>query len=271
MKICLGPYGLYGDLCIATTLLETFKYYNPDSTIIFCAGRRYSSILPLFYNHPFIYGFHVWEGHDDWPTARDQEYINKNNFDKVYTARPQHKDTSWYKKINYPQEFHKYYDFPEPINQQCYLEKWFEIPPKNNQVITTSLSSGGDAQFRSLNSEQINNLYKNIEKLGYKIVRLDTKYDPYLEDEYPASKLDWVSATQRMLSARLHLTVNTSWEWISSAYSHPTLALHGINYPDMTLDRVVSHIAVNPNATALVSENVQNIPIDKIIENIKKF
>lgn len=270
-KISGYMYGQFGDLVMASTLCETFKKHNPDSILIFCVGRKYSSILPLFYNHPFIDGFHVWEGHDDWPTALDSEYIKNGNFDTVYTARPQHKQINWYNFRSYTHEVHEIFDFPAPVNNQCYLEKWFEIPTKNNQIITSSLSSGGDAQFRSLTTKQIFEIHSNIEKLGYEVIRLDTKNDPVLETEYPASKLDWVGAAKLMLSAKLHLTVNTSFEWISSAYSHPTLALHGINYPDMPVERVVSHVAVNPNGRAIISENVQNIPVEKIIENIRKF
>jgi len=271
MKIAGWNFGLFGDLVMNTTLAKTFKTHNPDSNLIFCVGRKYSAILPLFYNHPCIDGFHVWEGCDDWPTNNDSKYIESGRFDKVYSACPQHKRQDWYKYNHYIEEVHDMNDFPPPVDMQCHLDKWFQTEERSQKLITTSLVSGNDPLGRALDSNQILSLHKDIEKLGYKVVRLDTKQCPTLENDYPASKLSLLDAVKLLLTSKLHLTVDTSYSWIGSSYSHPVLSLHGINYPDMDIEHVKSHVPFNPNARAIISNSVKEIKNQSIIDVIKSF
>lgn len=266
MKAAGFMFGEFGDLVLTSTLARTFKTFYPKTDLILCCHKKYSNILPLFYNHEFFDGFHLWQGEipDDWPakSGADEKFINSCDF--VFTAKPQHPDNFWYKKnIHQIDEIHKMYGFPEPKNKQCILTQWFDLPSGHNKTITASVFASGDHSdqlARTFYLDQIVELFQNIERMGFNIVRLDTKIDPLLEDRWPASKLSFIEATQIMLAGRLHLTCDTSWSWIASSYSHNTLGWTRSN----------SYVPINPRGDYFVSDKISEISIEQILEKVKQ-
>lgn len=266
MKAAGWMFGEFGDIILTSTLCRTFKELNPNSELILCAHKKYSNVLPLFYNNPFVDGFHLWQGinGDDWLCEKDLEYVYKEKFDLVYTAKPQHKDNLWYQKgIHQIDEIHDMYNFAPPANKQCYLEKWFDLLPGQNNVITASVFASGNHPnqlARTFSPAKLRELFLVIESYGYKIVRLDTREEPELEDYWPASKLSLIDAAKILASSKLHLTCDTSWSWIADSYSHNTIGW----------TRSESYVPVNPNGHYFVADNINDIPIEKIIELIKQ-
>ena len=265
MKICGFNAGLFGDLILNTTLCKTVKELYPDSQLTFCWHRDYANILPLFYNHPNIDNFHILEGKnmDDYPCQKDLDFYRKENFDIIYTPLPQHLDNFWYRHTHMADEIHNFYNLPHPTNKQAFLNKWFNLLDGYDKVVTASVFASGNHPnqlARTFSLNKIIEIFDNIEKLGYRIIRLDTRFEAQLEEKYPASKLSILDATKTMLSSKLHITCDTSFAHIASAYSHNTVSwtqYEAYNY-------------INPNGYCFVSGEINNISIEEVIEKIKE-
>lgn len=255
----------FGDLVLASTLCRTFKELYPDSFLTFCCHNKYSNILPLFYNFPYCDGFHLWDGKtsENWPTEKDLKFIRTQ--DLAFTAKPQHKDNLWYIRPGalMVDEIHDMYGLPQPLNKQAYLERWFDLLSGYDKVITASVYASGNHPnqlARTFSIDKIIEIFDGVEKLGYKIVRLDTRIEPKLELKYPASQSSILNATQQMLSSKLHITCDTSFGHIASAYSHNTISW--VQY------EAYNH--ANPNGHCFISEVIDNIPVEQIIGKIKE-
>lgn len=256
--------GEFGDLVLSSTLCRTFKELNPNSHLTWACNKKYSNILPLFYNNPYIDGFHIWQNYEGWPGRLDWDYISRQNFDIVYPAMPTHKDESWFLKSggHNISEIHNMYGFHEPKNKQCYLNRWFDLWPGHEKTITASVFASGDHPdqlSRTFTPWQIKELFHKIESMGYRIKRLDMKPEPIL-DKWPASILSLIDATKLMLSSRLHITCDTSWSWIADGYSHNTIGWA----------RLPAYVPVNPKGYYFINQNIQNIPIDLVVEKVKE-
>ena len=256
--------GEFGDVILNSTLCRTFKELYSDSSLTLAFNKKYYNLLPLFQNHPFIDKFHLWDGYDNWPTEKDLEFLKKENFDIIFNPMPTHKDLYWYRYKHQIDEIHDMHGFEPPKNKQCYLERWFDLLPGHDKTITASVFASGshpDQLARTFSVEKIIELFESIEELGYEIIRLDTRIDHTcaLENKYPASKLSLLEAARLMCSSKLHLTCDTSFSWIADSYSHNTLGW----------TRLESYVPVNPRGHYFVSDNINDIPLEQIIETIK--
>lgn len=263
IKACGWQQGEFGDIVLSSTLCRTFKGLYPDSFLTLACNKKYSNILPLFYNNKFIDGFHLWDIYDDWPGQQDHKFIYTQDY--VYTAMPQHKDLFWYNKpgAHNISEIHNMYGFPEPKNKQCYLNKWFDLLPNHNKTITASVFASGhhpDQLARTFSVEKIKELFSSIELMGYNVIRLDTRFEPEIEDRWPASKLPLIEAARILCSSRLHVTCDTSWSWIADGYSHNTIGWA----------RLPAYVPINPNGYYFIDNTIQNIPLELITEKIKE-
>jgi len=260
--------GEFGDLILNTTLCRTHKELYPDSHLTFCCNKKYAKILSLFYNNEYIDGFRIWHGYDDWPVNSDLEFISKIQKDGglIYNAMPRHKDEQWFLKPGGHNitEVHDMHGFPEPKNKQCYLNKWFDniLPPDNKIVTVCAFPSGTHPNqlARTFNPIQFYKLFNEIEKLGYSVVRLDTKEVFELEDRWPASKLSIIEAAQLMTDSKLFLTTDSLWSWVADGYGMNTIGWA----------RLPAYVPVNPNGYYFVNNTIQNIPIDSILSKIEE-
>lgn len=271
MKTCLGlNHGQFGDLLIQLPILSSILKNFPDCQITYNINKKYAGIVPLLLNHPHIKNIYISDGYEKF-SEKDEKFLSEKKFDHVFNPMPKHDDPEWYNKFTYCQEIARIHRLPPPESNQINLTKWFDVPEKNDKLITTSLFASGTQYEKTLEFKKIRELFWEIESLGYEVVRLDQneEFDRLCYSEWESNKNSMIDAARLMLSARLHITVDTSWSWISSGYQHPTLLLLGCNYPGMT--DPFSHVPENPNQQVLWSQNIKNIPVEKIIDTIRAF
>jgi hypothetical protein len=63
---------------------QAFKNTYPDSHLTFGINKKYKEISPLFFYNSLVDGIHIWDGYDNWPTNKDQKFIQEANFDKIF-------------------------------------------------------------------------------------------------------------------------------------------------------------------------------------------
>lgn len=259
-----------GDLVMQTIPLRAFKEKYPDSYFIFGIDEKYKAIEPLFYNHPWINEIHIWKGiNNDWPNNEDAEYINNEKFNVVFNAMGLHTRPDWYLHYHYGQEFCFMANLSPPEDISCYLVKWFELIPNCDKIITLSMFPQFDkGQKKSLSIEKLEKLCINIKKLGYQPLQLGGKFEPKLENaERP--EFTMLEATKYLCSSKLHITADTSFSWIASAYKHKTLGIYTNNLPFMTDSW--SHRPINENAKYMHRNNLEELQIEEIIDAIHNF
>ena len=96
-KVCIGIRGQFGDIIMQEPGLRKFIQDNPDTKIVLAVSEKYKDILPLFYNyHKNIIEFKAFEGYDKWPTEKDLNYIEEQNFDALFPPDiPLHETNDW--------------------------------------------------------------------------------------------------------------------------------------------------------------------------------
>jgi ADP-heptose:LPS heptosyltransferase len=270
MKIIGYFCGQVGDLVIQTPLIRQFKQENPNCNLILGIGNKYKQVVPLFYNSPYIDDIHLWDSYEDWPNENDFKYIKQEKFNIIYGGMPNHTEDYWYLYRHYAQEFGEMYGM-KIKNLQCELDPWFGKLDNCDKIVTLSMFPSMDVgQKKSLSIEQLEKLCIEVKKLGYLPFQLGGKYEPKLENaERPDMSL--IQAAQLLYSSKLHLTCDTSFGWISSAYQHKTIGFYTNNLPFMTEEASKNIQPINPNAYYFHRDNLANLQIDEIIIKIQDY
>lgn len=262
--------GRVGDAVMCSVAARQFKAQFPSAHLTFAVGKKFGNVIDLFKGLSYIDDIHVWHGtDDDWPTNADVAFINLEGYDVVFDGLSQHTRSDWYNHIHYVEETCLMLGLDKPADLQCQLGYLPRPIPGLDKTITTSLFASGNQPYKTLSAAKIEALFKTLNDLGYRVMQVGST-DPAIEGAANLSG-DIYTAVDYICSAKMHLTIDTAFSWISSAYQRPLVGLYGRNYPDMKPGRQVSHHPVNPNATYIDAERVDDIEIDAIIEDVKKY
>lgn len=276
MKYFCFNQGQVGDLCLNTVPARLFRKLYPDQgSLIMNVNKKYVDIIPLFYNHPHIDGFHVWGGWDQ-PTEKDIKY-EKENWQHSFRPRmPKHSREDWYLHYHQAEECCYQNGFShEQVKQlngdfSCYLEKWFDVPDFSNYIAFAPFAGFYNPNnSKKLSTGRAQDITRLLNKLGWKILQIggndETRLD--LTDKY---NTDYFGSMCNILGCRAFITTDSWGAWFASAYKFPTLGLYSNEYYSRTGRNFVHHIQpINPEAIYLDSTNVNNIPLDLIEEKIK--
>lgn len=265
----IGMLGsLHGDLIMCSAAARQFKVQYPDSHLTFACARKFSGILPLFFDNKYIDNYHVWDGYNDWPNKLDQEYINNGRFDIVFNCLAPHKRPDWYNHSHYIQETCDMLGLDRPKDLTCYLNPWFGKNEKYaNYVSIGGFPSQSTNLSKTVTMDKWIKIVAEIKSLGFNVIQLGGKFDLQIEGaERP--DLAWVDAAQVLYSSKLQITTDSSWSWLGSAYKHNVVGLFGLNYPDMI--HPFSHLPINENAEYLWGNHINDIPLENILETIKR-
>jgi ADP-heptose:LPS heptosyltransferase len=263
--------GQIGDLVISTPAIRAFKEKNPNFYFTLGISKKYAQAAPLFYGLDFIHYIYVWDTNiDDWPNEKDRSFIKSERFNIIFGAAGLHTEDFWYlKKDNhYTREFGKMFGI-EVEDTQCELYPYFGMLENCRNIITLSMFPSMDVgQKKSLSVEQLEDLCINIRKLGFIPVQLGGKFERKLKNaEKP--DLNLIEAAQLLHSSELHLTCDTSFGWISSAYMHKTIGFYANNLPKMT-EQISKNIQpTNPKAYYFYRDNLLELKTEEILESIK--
>ena len=262
-------YGQVGDAVMCSVAARNFKSLNPDVHLTFALGRKYANAIDLFRGLPYIDDFHVWDSIDGNLTALDEQYIESNKFAKVFNPLAPHKQYDWFNHRHYIHETCDMLDIPFLGDYQC------ELGYKPNQsffggnVVTTSLFSSGHDSSKAPDYDTAVKVFKMIQGAGFKVVQIGSG-DKDIDGALKASNLTLLEAVDAISSSICHLTIDTAFSWIASAYNRPVVGLYGKNYAGMASGRQISHNPYNRNALYLNRESVKDISAEEIFESVMK-
>lgn len=261
--------GQFGDLVIQTVVCRAFKEKYPDSHLTFTVGDKYKEILPLFFHHPHIDDFHIYEGYDNWPTQSDIDYINYRKFDLVFNGKAQPTSQDWYNYLHYAEEHCLEHGLNPPQDLSYLLIPWFNLYNDCKNVVTLSLfPSKGSQPKKGMLVNEAEELCINLKKKGFRPIQLGGKFEIKLENaESPHFSI--LEATKLMLSSKLHITADTCFSSVAAAYKHPTIGFYGLNYPNMV--DCFSHLPPNTNASYIKNKEPNSIKAEEILNLVDSF
>ena len=260
--------GQFGDLVIMTVCCRAFKRAYPDGHLTFAVAAKYRDILPLFFNHPLIDDFHVWEGYDTaWPTAADKEYTQWRGYDMVCNAIAQHTRPDWYNHHHYAEEACLRFGLSPPVDLSYELAPWTKPFEDCQRVVTLSLfPSGGQQMHKTMPVTECEKLCAELKSKGYTPIQLGGRLEVKLENAI-APDLSILEAATLMRSSRLHITADTAFSSVAAAYKHPTLGFYGLGYPNMTT--CTSHLPPNVNATYIKDRDPKTVTSEDLLSLIE--
>jgi len=254
-----------GDLVMCSVAVRQFKKQYPVSHLTFSISQKYGHVNKLFEGLAGVDAVHIWQGDGRWPTKEDISFLEEGKFDIAFNAFPEHTHPAWYNHLHYIEETCLMLGLQKPTNLQCSLGYVPKKLPNLDKTITLSLFASGNQLKKTIRPDDMDKLVAAItEKYGYKCVQIGSSDAP-IAGAYQAQASSIYDAIDILTSSRLHITIDTAFSWIASAYKHPTVGLYGITYPDMPQTRIVSHNPVNPNAIYINKPSVKDVEVEEIL------
>jgi len=267
MKYIGFNQGQYGDLCINTVVCRALKERLPNCELHFGINQKYSSLAPIFENHPLINKIHIWDAYNDWPSQKDVDHIMAERYNFTFDAMPPHTQEHWYVNNHQAAEACLVYGLRPPDNLQVELNQYFETQ-RNKRHVALNLfaETRGDAKTPSL--EQAQKISDLLKAKGYTPVQIGLPDQPQIcEKRFSGSFFDSIKFT---LSCDYLFTVDSAMAWIASGYSFPTFGIYAYNYyPHVTTSK--NWQPVNPNAKYIEKDKISNITLELISEEIDKM
>lgn len=270
MKIIGFNQGQIGDLVMCSKLTEHIKILNPDATMIFGINKKYESCQEAFLNHPAIDYIHIWSAYNNWPDHKDQGYLDREKFDRVFHPMPTHKDSEWYKSMHHVDA---HFDMnglnreDSGIDLQLNLNRYFKVE-KNHGCVAISPFTSSD--IRSMSAERVSDIVKEIQLTGKKVIQLGIPIHPDIGADYRPNNSSIFDDVKLLLSCDALITADTSFAWFSSAYKHPTVGLYGKNAYYGEYD-IKNRYPINPNAQYINEESINNITPYAVLETLKNI
>lgn len=267
MKFIGFNQGQYGDLCINTVVCKALKERFPSCELHFGINQKYSSLSPIFENHPLIDKIHIWDAYNDWPSQKDIDHIMKERYNFTFDAMPPHTQEHWYINTHQAAEACFVHGLNPPKDLQVILNKYFETE-RNKKYVAVNLfaETRGDSKTPSI--DQAQKIVDLIKSKGYTPVQIGLPDQPQIcEKRFVGSFFDSIRFT---LSCDFLFTVDSAMAWIASGYSFPTLGIYSYTYyPNVTTSK--NWQPVNPNSIYIEKDKICNISLESISEEVDKI
>lgn len=270
-KVLYGHPALIGDLFLN---LPSIKYLNKNFgyEIDMPVNKKYLDVIPLFYNLDYLESTVVLHGHDDFPTKKDLELLQKRVYDKVFNPMQQHID-DW--KCQRHQASTVLYDYSagkmELNNEQCQIElnQWFDIPNlKDYIVIAPYAGFYAPKNDKRLSEEKAQKIVNFIVSKGFKCLQIGGRDEIRLMGA-AKENTTFFESIQNILGSKLFIHTDTGSGWAASGYKFPQLGLYS---SDRYGKQFIKNIQpVNPNGIYLDAANVNDIPDELIFEKIEEM
>lgn len=259
--------GCYGDLIMCYKAVQSFRTRYPNVHLTFAIGDRYKEIEPLFFKQPGIDDVHIWDSYDkDWPSQKDIDYLQLQNFDMIFNSMARHKDDFWYLHRHQTQEVCHMMGLPILEDTKINLHRWFNLDASfRDCVCIAGITSFGSK--KSLSIKKLMAIANFVRDCGYHPIQLCAPQDPRIPgvERYTGT---YFEAMRGMLSSKLLVAADTGSNWVASGYNHPVVGVYGYEfYPGATTSK--NWQAKNNNAIYLENNHAENVPDEEIFAAIK--
>lgn len=261
-----------GDLIMNTVVARAAKRINPDAEIVLGIAAPYSDMVDLFYDHPDISRVHVLSSQDGF-TKKDIEWIKQEEFNFIFNPMPSHTRDDWYKFVtNQTEEACLMHELRPPDDLRCYLRYPRIRGYRNEKNVAFFPFAGFFNEFKqnnkTLSVEKAQSTVDAVRALGYDIYHIGDEREPELIN---CSKINmnYTDSVAFLCGCAFAVGTDTGMAWVCGAYQFPFLGLYSHGYYGK--EHIGAIQPINDNSIYLSEENVNDIPIDRIVENIKKF
>ena len=260
MKAIGFNQGQYGDLCMCTVAARAFKETYENSHLTIGINKKYESLKYIFINNDYIDDIHIWDQYDGWPSLKDEEYLSKVSFDKVYNPMEKHTEELWYLNRHQTEELCLMHGLNPPKDLRVNLKKYFEVK-RNTNYIAVNLSAETRAEQKTPSLEHSKKIISLLIKLGYQPVQIGLpNQEQIAEKRFIGSFFETIKF---VLSCDFLLSVDSAMSWIASGYEFPTIGLYSSKYYPMAYSSK-NWQPVNRNAIYIEEDLIDNIKIEKI-------
>lgn len=270
MKILGLLHGQIGDQFILLPLIKHIKKLYPNCIYTANINKKYKIVTPVLQEFcPYIDNFYTSDEYEHFPNSKDLEFLSQEKFDIVYNPMASPKDHNWFLKFHQTSLEFNTFDFIPETNDgyQINLVKPYETKRDKKMIcfapFAGSYSWGNDKQLTLIRAQELVN---EIQKLGLKIIQIGDKNEPKLENTIKPDQ-NYLSTVKANLETCLYIGTDTGMTWCMSGFQFPTIGLYSDNHYGKKYIKNIQPI--NPNSIYLSENNVNEIPMEQIIESIK--
>jgi ADP-heptose:LPS heptosyltransferase len=272
VKILLGHHGQRGDLAINLPAIE-YLHRTQGWQIDMPVNRAFADMLPLFANLPYLNSVIVTEAYEsmDFPSEADQKLIEARGYGVIFDPMASHREDQWWRRMHQTScVLYDYADGELPSDaQQIHLTKWWLTGERLKRVIAFAPFAGfyhpGNA--KTLTPERAQEIVNALNCAGYMVAQLHGPGEPEL-DNVTCVDRPYFEAVRDMLDCALLLHTDTGMGWICSGYQHPQVGLYSHGY--YGVENVGNIQPRNPNSRYLAAPNVNEIPVEQIVEAVRQ-
>lgn len=269
MKTAIGfNLGKYGDLAMNTVAARSFKENFPDYSLSCAIAKKFSSISPLFENHPYFDDIVILEGYDDYPTKSDLEILK--NYDLVFNGMPQHKIPNWYNTLrNQTESVCINHGLPVPVDLSCEFNKYFRTRRRKKTLAFAPFGNYGKSK-KSFDQNSAQKIVDFICKMDLNVIQVGHKDEPCLKN-VEKFNLSYFDSVKLILSCDALITCDTGLNWVMSGYKHPVIGFYfreGL-HPYQASSKTIQPINPNSQYFEFQSRDSFNIQIlEGAIKNV---
>lgn len=272
MKTAIGfNQGQLGDLAINLVAARALKEMYPDIHLTFSINKKYQSAAPIFLHNPLVDDIKIWDGYDDWPTRKDEEYLRENEdaIDLFFEPNPKVANPLWFLTHHHSEETCRMHGLTPPKNLSVSLVRYFDLNPKYSKCVAFApFTSAGAA--RDIPFEYAQKIVDAAHRMGLETVQLGLPSAPKLKTTHGiigGSVFDDVIVAA---SCKSLVTADTGMNYIMSGYEHHTLGLYNTScYP--VKPELQFRIPKNKNGRYLEATEIRDIPIELVITELSSI
>lgn len=284
---CIGTRpSLLGDIISSLVYWEYLDRKYPDCYKTQSIAYKCKQIIPLLHGHHLIDKIHINRILEQ-PTREEWDFYNSH--DLIIRPDLEHKMPNWQCYRNMPEEdldmagftdWQSYISYEDTFPK---LNKWFDLPPKENKTIALWGFAGyGKDTLRSPSLKYWTDLIPKLFHSGYKVIQFGATSEPKFNslgdlDEYyiPSYNTeDLFSQVKRTLACDFMIGTDSGSSWLLSGYSFPMLTLitnwnksHNMNYLALAPRNKNNISLFNP----IDKEGCNRIDQNLVLEAIKIF
>jgi ADP-heptose:LPS heptosyltransferase len=258
--------GQIGDQFIQLPTIELIKSLYPKASYTAHINRKYAMVAPILLWHPDIDSIRISDAYDNFPSDKDRKYLANQNFDLAFHPMAPHPQNDWWKYRHQTEEVAEMFGLPNILDKQIKLKCPYNLQEKCSVVI--SPIGGGGASHKTIRPELYQKIVDWLRAKGYENIYQLTY--PGENAEAPAgvkfTNSTYEQSVLTALEAEFYIGVDTGMTWCLSAFQKPTLGLYSDSYYGPEFVKNIQ--PVNPNAKYLSAPDLNDIPFDKIAEQL---
>ena len=261
---------MYGDIAMSTVAARILKKIEPDSHLTFIVGGDYAGIMPLLHQAEGIDDIYITHSPKDGFDDYDLKWITTQGFTHVFNPMQDHDHRNpWFRHRNQPLETAHMHGLPtEGDDGKIRLVKWFPVPDLRDYVAISPFPAwyAGINNDKALTIERAQAVVDFVLSKGFKVLQVGHRDEPKLVGTVKHDT-SYYDSVRNVLGCKGMVMGDSGLNWVLSGYDFPVVAWYGSRY--YGAEWVHNIQPINPNAAYIHGEEVNQIPLDTLLQLIQ--